>query len=205
MLQRGYIILILGAALLISGILVSALWAGFLAVPILHENAIVSGILIRPAKSVNASTQVTDVSEAVSLAIRVEVKTYCYFSIYNNCPSPGGQIIPNNILRETVRNPNGVIMTANEFTKEFFTIFKPDIAGKYILTVNNLGNSPVRIAVLVGSLPFIGAINHVNINPLSGIFIGFILVIVGIVVLIAGITVLMLDRRRNRPTAKTAT
>ena len=28
MLQRGYIILIIGAALLISGIIISALWAG---------------------------------------------------------------------------------------------------------------------------------------------------------------------------------
>ena len=109
--QRGYIILIVGAALLISGIVVSALWAGSFAGIIIRENTILSDVSIKPAGSVNASAQVIDTSRPVSLAIHVE---------RNNSPNAttGGQIIiPNNILRETVRNPNGVIMTSNEFTK----------------------------------------------------------------------------------------
>jgi hypothetical protein len=32
-------------------------------------------------------------------------------------------------------------MTNNEFTKQFFTTFKPDITGKYTVTVYNLGNN----------------------------------------------------------------
>ena len=55
-------------------------------------------------------------------------------------------------------------MTSNEFTKQFFTTFKPDITGKYTVTIYNLGNTPVSIGVLVGNLPFIGANNQVNIN-----------------------------------------
>ena len=110
----------------------------------------------------------------------------------------GGQV-PDNNLRETVLNPNGVIMTNNEFTKQFFTTFKPDIAGKYTLTVYNLGNSPVSIGVLVGNLPFISANNQINFNSLSGLIAGVILTIAGIIVLIAGIIILVLDRRRISP------
>ena len=72
MLQRGYIILIVGAALLITGIIISVLWAGFFAGTFIYENNIVSGISSRPASSVNVSTQVLDISRPVSLAIYVE-------------------------------------------------------------------------------------------------------------------------------------
>jgi len=192
MVQRGYIILIVGAVLLISGIVISILWAVPFAGTIIRENTILSGVSIRPAGSVNASTQVIDTSRPVSLAIHVE----------RNNSTTGGEI-PNSILRETVRNPNGVIMTSNEFTKQIFIIFKPDIAGKYTVTIYNLGNIPVSIGVLAGNVPFIGANNKVNFNSLSGIIVGIILTIVGIIVLIAGVIVLILDRRRITPRTQT--
>jgi len=193
MLQRGYIILIVGAILLISGVVISAIWAGHFAGTIIRENTILSGISIRPASSVNTSTQVIDTSRPVSLAIHVE---------RNNSPT-GGQIIPNNILRETVRNPNGIVMTSNEFTKQVFITFKPDITGKYTITIYNLGNIPVSIGVLVGNLPFVGANNQVNFNSFSGLIAGVILTIAGIIVLIAGAIVLVLDRRKITPKTHT--
>jgi uncharacterized RDD family membrane protein YckC len=180
--QRAYIILIVGAVLLISGIVISAVWAGYFASTIIRESTILADILIRPAGVVNASTQVTDTSRPVSLAIQVE--------------RVGGQI-PTNTLRETVRNPNGVIMTSNEFTKQLFTTFKPDITGKYTVSIYNSGNSPVSIGVFTGNLPFIGANYKVNFNSLSGIIEGSILSIAGILVLIAGVIVLILDRRKS--------
>jgi uncharacterized RDD family membrane protein YckC len=192
MLQRSYIILIVGAILLISGIVISALWARSFAGTVIRENTILSGVSIRPAGSVNASTQVLDTSRPVSLAIHVE----------RNNSTTGGEI-PNNILRETVRNPNGVIIASNEFTKQFFTMFKPDITGKYTITIYNLGNSPVSIGVLAGNLPFVGTNNRVNFNSLSGIIGGVILTIAGIIVLIAGVIVLILDRRRITPRTET--
>ena len=90
-------------------------------------------------------------------------------------------------------------MTSNEFTKQIFTTFKPDITGKYTVTIYNLGDSRVSIGVLAGNLPFIGANNKVNLNSLSGIIVGIILTIAGIIVLIAGVIVLILDRRRITP------
>jgi hypothetical protein len=120
--QRGYIILVVGAALLISGIVVSALWAVPFAGTILRENTILSGASIKSGGSINASTQVMDTSRPISVAMHVE---------RNNETVAVGQI-PNNNLRETVRNPNGIIMTNNEFTRGFFTTFKPDINSTWI-------------------------------------------------------------------------
>ena len=134
----------------------------FMGVPfagkILREDTILGSASVRPAGSVNASTQVIDTSRPLSLAIHVE----------RNNVTAAGQI-PNNNLRETVRNPNGIIMTSNEFTGAFFTTFKPDMAGKYTVTIYNLGHTPVSVDVLVGNLPFVGANNYVKLNSSGGI------------------------------------
>ena len=108
------------------------LWAGSFAGIIIRENTILSGIAIRPAALVNTTFQVTDTSKSVSLAIHVERNN-------NNNNTSGTdsnivgeegrqgqrQQIPNNTLRETVRNSNGLVMTSNEFTKQVFITFKP--------------------------------------------------------------------------------
>jgi uncharacterized RDD family membrane protein YckC len=195
MLQRGYIILIIGAALLISGIIISALWAGSFAGTFMRENTILSAVSIRPAALVNTTIQVTDTSRPISLAIHVE---------HSNRTAVAGQI-PNNNLRETVRNPNGIIIASNDFTKQIFTTFKPDITGKYTVTIYNLGHTPVSIGVLVGNLPFVSANNQVNLNSLSGIIAGSVLIVAGIIVLIAGIIVTALDRRKTTTTTITQT
>jgi hypothetical protein len=196
MLQRGYIILIIGAALLTSGIIISTLWVGFFVGTFIRENTILNGLSIRSAASVNASIQVMDISRPVSLAIQVEHND----GIPSNTSGGrerGEQQIPNNTLRETIRNPNGIIMTSNEFTKEFFTTFKPDVTGNYTITLDNLGNNPVSIGVFVGNLPFIGANNQINFNSLTGIIVGPLLIIAGIIILIAGVIVLAVDRQRT--------
>jgi uncharacterized RDD family membrane protein YckC len=189
MLQRSYIILIIGAALLISGMIISALWTGPFAARFMSENTILNDVLIRPAALVNTTIQITDTSKLVSLAIHEERN--------NNTSGTGQGEIPNNILKETVRNPNGLIVTSNEFIKQFFTTFKPDTKGKYTVTIYNLGNTPVSVGILLGNLPFIGANNQVNISFLGGIVAGILLIIFGIIVLIVGIVVLALDRRRR--------
>jgi hypothetical protein len=193
---RSDIILTVGAALLISWIVISVLWAMPLAGTTLREYTILSGVLVRPAASVNTYTQVIDTSHPVSLVIHVMLGNRT-----STATTTGGQIIPNNILKETVINPNGIIMTSNNFTKQFFTTFKPDITGKYTLTIYNLGHTPVSVGVLVGNSPFVGSSNQTNLNSLSGIITS--ISIAGIIVLIAGIIVLILDRRIIRPKVHT--
>jgi hypothetical protein len=93
MLQRSYIILIIGAALLISGIIISALWAGSFGVRFMQENTILNGVLIRPAAFINTTIQVTDTSKPVSLAIHLQRSN-------NNTSSTGQGQISNITLRE---------------------------------------------------------------------------------------------------------
>src|ERR671932_6843 len=68
-LQRGYIILIAGAVLFISGIVISALWAGSFAGTFLRESTIIGQTLIKPSESVNASLQVNDIARPIAVAI----------------------------------------------------------------------------------------------------------------------------------------
>jgi hypothetical protein len=49
-----------GAVILILGIVISAVWAGYFAGVIIRENTILSGISNKPSGSVNSSIQVID-------------------------------------------------------------------------------------------------------------------------------------------------
>src|SRR5439155_24337596 len=105
--QRGYLILIAGGALLAIGIAISIIWAGSLGSRIINQNTILNGVSIYPSGAANAITQVTDLSRPLSLVISIESN--------NNT----GQ--PNPILIETVRIPNGVLISANHLTKQYMT------------------------------------------------------------------------------------
>ena len=77
MLQRSYIILIVGAILLISGIVISALWARSFAGTVIRENTILSGVSIRPAKchGVTPNTKLAPL-RLYRLRIQIIIKDY---------------------------------------------------------------------------------------------------------------------------------
>ena len=180
--QHGYLVLIAGGALLASGIAISLIWAGSLGSRIINQNTILNGMSIYPLGAANAITQVNDLSRPLSLVISIE-------SNHNT-----GQANP--ILRETVRNPNGNIISTNDFTKQFLATIEPDVIGKYTLTINNIGGSLVSIGILFGNLPFVGQNNQLNVNFFAGLVTGGVLTIAGIIALIAGLVMLIVDRRR---------
>lgn len=180
--QRGYLILIAGGVLLASGIAISLIWAGSLGSRIINQNTILNGVSIYPSGAANAITQVTDLSRPLSLVISIE-------SNHNT-----GQANP--VLRETVINPNGETISTNDFAKQFVTTIKPDIVGKYTLTITNLGGSVLSIGILFGNLPFVGQNNQLNVNFFAGLVTGGVVTIAGILALIAGLVFVIVDRRR---------
>ena len=180
--QRGYLILIVGGALLASGIVISVIWAGPLGSRIIYQNTILNGVSIYPSGTASANTQVNDVSRPLSLVISIE-------------PNHSTDQV-NPILRETVRNPSAEVVSTNEFTKQFLTTIKPDIMGKYTLAIDNLGGRLVSVGILFGNLPFVGQNNQLNLNLFGGLVTGGILAVAGIIALIAGLVVLIVDRRR---------
>jgi hypothetical protein len=180
--QRGYLILVAGGALLALGIAISVIWAGSLGINIFNQNIILNGVSIYPSGAANAVIRVNDLSRPLSLVISIESNDNT------------GQANPN--LRETVRNPNGEVISTNDFTKQFVTTIKPDIIGKHTLTITNLGGNLVSIGILFGNLPFVGQNNQLNVNFFAGLVTGGVLAIVGMIALIAGLVVVIVDRRR---------
>jgi hypothetical protein len=131
----------------------------------------------------NAITQVNDLSRPLSLVISTE-------SSHDT-----GQANP--ILRETVRNPNGETISANDFAKQFVATIKPDVIGRYTLTINNFGGNFVSVGILFGNLPFVSQNNQLNVNFFAGLVTGGVLAITGIIALIVGLVVVIVDRRRT--------
>ena len=69
MLQRSYIILIAGGAMLVAGIIITIVWAGSFAGTFLRESTIIGQTLVKPSESVNASLQVNNIVRPLSIAV----------------------------------------------------------------------------------------------------------------------------------------
>ena len=180
MLKRGYIILIAGGVLLVTGFVLSIFSVGSFAGQFMRENIVLSKTIVSPSEPINVILQVNDTARPVSVALRSEVES------------------ANISLRESIRDPNGRIVNTNEFSKDFFTTFKPNTTGEYTLLISNLGPNDVNIDGIFGFIPFVGGDDQVNLSSLNSIVTGVIIFIVGIIALIAGIIIVILDRRREK-------
>jgi hypothetical protein len=193
MIRRGYIILIIGGALFIAGIIIAAVWAIPFASTFLQNNTLINQVSIQPGRSVEATTQVTDVSRPVTVAIHIE-------------RSEG-------VVRliETVKDQSGNVVSSNEFSANLFTTFRPQNSGNHILNLTNAGSAPVTINAMFGYLPFITApasstsgggggqpIPGVDLSSLSIVITGGVLTAIGFFTIIAGIIIVVIDSRKRR-------
>lgn len=193
--KRGHIILFSGAALLIAGIAISAIWGVSFASTFVRDNTIVAKTTIDAGKSIDAKTDVNQLDRAISLAIGID-KT-------------GAQASSLDVrLKETITDPNGKVVSANEFGDSFLTSFKPEVTGVYTVTVTNLGTKPVGISGAFGVMPFMGADGKPNMSAmmegqgLGMIIIGGVLAAAGVVTLVIGGIITAIDSREksNIPT-----
>jgi hypothetical protein len=220
MLQRGYIILIAGAVLVVVGIALTAVYASNLATLVLRESIILNNIPINPSTSENRTLQVTNTERTLAIALDVETAV-----VADSTQIQQQQQASNNnmsIIREEVINPSGVVVNKNQFNSRssdgnqddednnvnnddeenggLFTTFKPEVQGEYTLIITNLGSVPVKVGGMFGYIPIIGNDNRLNLQPLTGIIAGVILFIAGIITLIVGAIIAVLDRRGRRRT-----
>ena len=190
MIQRGYIILIVGGVLFIAGIILAAVWAIPFASTFLQENTLINQVSIESGRSVEATTQVTDVSRPVTVAIHIER--------------------PEGVVRviETVKDPSGTVVSSNEFSANLFTTIQPQSIGNHILNITNAGSTPVTINAMFGYMPFITApastsqvggqpLPGVNLSSLSIVIVGGVLTTIGFFTIIAGIVVVVIDSRKR--------
>jgi uncharacterized membrane protein len=191
MIRRGYIILLIGGVLFIAGIIIAAIWAIPFATTFLQGNTLINQVSIESGRSIEVTTQVTDLSRPILVAIHIE--------------RPEGLVR----LIETVKDPSGAVVSNNEFSVNLFTTFQPQTIGNHILNITNAGTAQVTINAVFGYMPFITAaspssgqvgqpIPGVDLSSLSVVVTGGILTTIGFFTIIAGIVISVLDSRRGK-------
>jgi hypothetical protein len=191
MIRRGYIILIIGGVLFVAGIIIAAVWAIPFASTFLQNNTLINQVSIEPGNSVEATTQVTDVSRPIAVAIHIE--------------RPEGVVR----LIETVQDPSGTVVSSDEFSANLFTTFQPQNTGNHILNITNAGARAVTIDATFGYMPFITApastsedvgqpLPGVDLSSLSVVITGGVLTAIGFFTIIAGIVIVVIDSRKRR-------
>ena len=191
MIRRGYIILIIGGALFVAGIIIAAVWAIPFASTFLQGNTLINQVSIEPGRLVQATTEVTDLSRPVTVAIHVQTSQ--------------GVVR----LIETVKDPSGSVVSNNEFSANLFTTFQPQNTGNHILNITNAGVAPVTIDAMFGYMPFITAASPpseqggqplpgVDLSSLSLVIVGGVLTTIGFFTIIAGIVIVVIDSRKGR-------
>ena len=191
MLKRGYLILIIGAALVVIGITMTAAYGIAIASVILSESVIITDVLVDPAESLNHTLSVTNIERpAIAILLHAEPVT----NDGSNANSP--------TVEQKVIDPHGFTINRNQFggegQSELFTSFEPETEGIYTLSIYNPGTEQVRIGGLFGYLPITENNGEVSLAPVTGLLAGAILVIVGIITLIAGTVIVILDRMKDK-------
>ncbi|HEY6756775.1 MAG TPA: hypothetical protein VI037_05240 [Nitrososphaera sp.] len=205
--KRGHIVLISGAVLLVVGIIISAIWAVQFAGSFLRDNTIVAQTSIDAGKSVDSRIDVNQLDRPVSLAIGIDRSGQIQQQQQPQIPPSSSSSSSSNVrLKEVVTDPNGRVVSSNEFGDSFFTSFKPEVAGVYTVTVTNLGTNPVTVSGAFGYMPFNALGGKPNIDSMLGsgglgmIIAGGIFAAAGVVTLIVGAIITVIDSRRQSPT-----
>ena len=210
MIQQGYIILIIGGVLFVAGIIIAAVWAIPFASTFLQNNTLINQVSIEPGKSVEATTQVTDISRPIAVAIHVERPGERGTAEEDGQQQQVPQLEqgPMRVI-ETVKDSSGTIVSNNEFSANLFTTFQPQNTGNHILNVTNGGAGPVTIDATFGYMPFItsaapstsGEVSQplpgVDLSSLSVVITGGVLTTIGFFTIIAGIVIVVIDSQKE--------
>lgn len=176
----------------------------------MRDNTIVAKTSIDAGESVDTRIDVRQLDRPVSLAIGID-RT----GIQHPLPSPS-QIPPTSSLdirlKEEVKDPNGRVVSSNEFGDSFFTTFRQEVTGVYTITVSNLGIRPVVVSGAFGYIPFIGSDGNLPFGSIMGgewglgmIIAGGALASIGVVTLIVGAIITIADSRKQSSTTTTTT
>jgi hypothetical protein len=184
MLKRGYIILLVGAALVIIGISVTAVYGIGIVSVILNESILLSDVVVDPSSSLNRTLDIISLERPVSIALYVEANT----------------TQDNPVVEQTITSPNGFVVNKNEFSgqSDLFTSFRPQIEGIYTLSLRNLGTDQVKIGGIFGYLPITENSGEINLSTVTGLLAGAWVFVIGIGTLAGGIVITLVDRGRDK-------
>jgi hypothetical protein len=220
LIQRGPIILIIGGVLFVAGIIISIVWAiqfaSTFANTFLKERiTLINRTSIEPGSSVQAATtQVTDVSRPITVAIHIQrlgereaaEGDGLQQRLQQQLQLPREQREAR--LIETVKDPSGTVVSSNEFSANLFTTFQPQNTGNHILNITNAGARNVTIYGIFGYMPLLTAASSLeeegqlalpglDLSTFSGVIVGGILTTIGFFTIIAGIVIVVIDSRKG--------
>jgi uncharacterized membrane protein len=221
LIQRGPIILIIGGALFVAGIIIAVVWATqfastFANTFLQERNSLINRTSIEPGSSVEAATtQVTDVSRPITVAIHIQrlgereaaEGDGLQQRLQQQLQLPREQREAR--LIETVKDPSGTVVSSNEFSANLFTTFQPQNTGNYILNITNAGARNVTIYGIFGYMPLLTAASSLaeegqqlslpglDLSTFSGVIAGGILTTIGFFTIIAGIVIVVIDSRKG--------
>jgi uncharacterized membrane protein len=228
MMQRGLIILIVGEALFIIGVILAIVWGIQLANTVasafqLERPTLINRVSIEPGSSVEAATtQVTDISKPITVAIHIQ-----RLGEREEAGEGDGlgqqlqerlqqqqQLLPlqqrEAILIETVIDPSGTVVSNSSFSANLFTTFEPQNTGEHILNITNAGATNVTIYGIFGHVPFLTAAStfaegggrpqpfDIDLSSFSLVIAGGILMAIGFITIIAGTMIAVIDSRKGR-------
>jgi hypothetical protein len=227
MIQRGLIILIVGEALFIIGVILAIVWGIQLANTVasafqLERPTLINRVSIEPGSSVEAATtQVTDISKPITVAIHIQ-----RLGEREEAGEGDGlgqqlqerlqqqQLLPleqrEAILIETVIDPSGTVVSNSSFSANLFTTFEPQNTGEHILNITNAGATNVTIYGIFGHVPFLTAAStfaegggrpqpfDIDLSSFSLVIAGGILMVIGFITIIAGTMIAVIDSRKGR-------
>jgi len=200
--ERGHIILIAGAALLIAGIAVAAISGVSFASRFVSDNTIVGRTTIGPAQSVSAKTDVNEMSKPLTLTVGLD---------RSGTQQPSPQEVR---LKETITDPQGRVVNSNEFGDSYVTTIRPQSTGAYTVTITNHGAKAVTVGGTFGYFPIIGPDGKPDLNTLFGtgqqqglgmIIAGGVAAVAGVMVLIVGGIITVADSRSQRGSSTATT
>jgi hypothetical protein len=224
MIQRGYIVLIIGGVLFVLGIVIATVWVIPLASVFLQQNTLIYQTSITPGQTVQATTRVTDISRPISVAIHIQgLEGMGMILLDEDEEGEIGNVqqqeqIDREFLRmvETVQDPSGIVVSRNEFSTNLFTTFQPQNTGIHILNITNVGAAPITIDATFGYMPFITSAMPpssstpdfevgdqqqmppvIDFSSLSAVIAGGLLTTIGFFTIIAGIVIVVIDRRKG--------
>jgi hypothetical protein len=222
LIQRGPIILIIGEVLFVAGIIIALVWAIQFGSTLantfsLQERiALINRTSIEPGSSVEAATtQVTDVSRPITVAIHIQrlgereaaEGDGLQQRLQQQLQLPREQREAK--LIETVKDPSGTVVSSNEFSANLFTTFQPQNTGNYILNITNAGASNVTIYGIFGYMPLLTAASSLveedqqlalpglDLSTFSEVIAGGILTTIGFFTIIAGTIIVVIDSRKR--------
>ena len=225
--QRGLIILIVGEALFIIGVILAIVWGIQLANTVasafqLERPTLINRVSIEPGSSVEAATtQVTDISKPITVAIHIQrlgereeagegdgLGQQLQERLQQQQLLPLGQ--REAILIETVIDPSGTVVSNSSFSANLFTTFEPQNTGEHILNITNAGATNVTIYGIFGHVPFLTAAStfaegggrpqpfDIDLSSFSLVIAGGILMAIGFITIIAGTMIAVIDSRKGR-------